>query len=134
MVAQGLRVVRDGPGPRCGGCRRRHLLPGIPGVLRARALLPHDEHYLPTLLSVLGWPLNANRSLTHADWSERGAVHPWAYRRQDATAELIEGSGAVPPATTAATMARWTCFLFARKFAPDTVQPLLALAPKIRAR
>lgn len=30
-----------------------------------------DEHYLPTLLTVVGWSHNANRTLTYEDWRRR---------------------------------------------------------------
>jgi hypothetical protein len=36
-----------------------------------------EEHYLPTLVSMLGWGrLNANRTLTYADW-RGGGYHQW---------------------------------------------------------
>ncbi|TVU31262.1 hypothetical protein EJB05_22943, partial [Eragrostis curvula] len=93
-----------------------------------------DEHYLPTLLSVVGWRRNANRTLTYEDW-RRGGSHPRTHRGRDVTEALVreirEGTGGNcmyngRPGGT------WSvCYLFARKFSPDALQPLLALAPKL---
>ncbi|CAL5032819.1 unnamed protein product [Urochloa decumbens] len=96
-----------------------------------------EEHYLPTLLSVLGWgPRNANRTLTYADW-RRGGSHPRRHGARDVTEELIgeiRGGGAGGRGQNCSAYgdgARGVCYLFARKFAPDTLQPLLRLAPKV---
>ncbi|URD97855.1 Core-2/I-Branching enzyme [Musa troglodytarum] len=48
-----------------------------------------DEHYLPTLLSMVDPTEIANWSVTHVDWSE-GKWHPKAYRAQDITFELLK--------------------------------------------
>ncbi|CAN6248182.1 unnamed protein product [Urochloa humidicola] len=96
-----------------------------------------EEHYLPTLLSVIGWgPRNANRTLTYADW-RRGGSHPRRHGAGDVTEELIgeiRGGGAGGRGQNCSAYgdgARGVCYLFARKFAPDTLQPLLSLAPKV---
>lgn len=89
-----------------------------------------DEHYFPTLANVLGWDRNANRSLTWVDWS-KGGPHPARFSWSDINVELfqklrnqtgecfktkMEGPG--------------FCFLFARKFAPNTLKRLMKIAPK----
>ncbi|KAF8705099.1 hypothetical protein HU200_031362 [Digitaria exilis] len=98
-----------------------------------------DEHYFPTLLSVLRLlPRNANRTLTFADWDRRrrSGFHPHVHRAEEVTAELIgeirsgeRAGGANCSAFRDA--ASGVCFVFARKFTPDTLEPLLRLAPKV---
>ncbi|TVU22071.1 hypothetical protein EJB05_31748 [Eragrostis curvula] len=94
-----------------------------------------DEHYLPTLLSVLRWPRNANRTLTFADWKHRnnGPTHPHKYGAREVTEELVaeirDGMGR--NCTEFRDGASGVCYVFARKFAPDTLEPLLRLAPKV---
>ncbi|KAF8780761.1 hypothetical protein HU200_001178 [Digitaria exilis] len=97
-----------------------------------------DEHYVPTLLNALRWlPRNANRTLTFADWdrARRTGPHPHTHRGEEVTAELVgeirsgERSGANCSAFE--DDAKGVCFVFARKFTPDTLEPLLRLAPKV---
>ena len=92
-----------------------------------------DEHYLPTLLSLLGWGRrNAKRTLTYADWKRPQGMHPHTHEAEEVTAELVgrireDGGG-----RCFYNGARnGICNLFARKFAPDTLEPLLRLAPKV---
>ncbi|KAL6847460.1 hypothetical protein ACP4OV_023313 [Aristida adscensionis] len=95
-----------------------------------------DEHYLPTVLSIEAPHRIANRSVTWVDWS-RGGAHPAtfgaadvdeAFLRRLTTAEQRLGAGR--PCTYNGQPAE-VCFLFARKFAPSALQPLLDLAPKL---
>jgi hypothetical protein len=95
-----------------------------------------DEHYVPTMVSVLGWGRrNANRTLTFADWDpkRRTGSHPRNHGAEEVTEELIgriRRGGAGRSNCTYDDGASGVCFLFARKFAPNTLQPLLRLAPK----
>ncbi|PUZ48206.1 hypothetical protein GQ55_7G227300 [Panicum hallii var. hallii] len=94
-----------------------------------------DEHYMPTLASVLGWGRrNANRTLTFADWDpkRRTGSHPRTHGAEELTEELIGRirRGGTRGNCTFNDGASGVCFLFARKFAPDTLEPLLRLAPK----
>ncbi|OEL21051.1 hypothetical protein BAE44_0017930 [Dichanthelium oligosanthes] len=97
-----------------------------------------EEHYLPTLLSVLRWGRrNANRTLTYADW-RRGGSHPRTHGARDVTEALIreirEGGGGRTSTNCTGGYnggASGVCYVFARKFAPDTLEPLLRLAPKV---
>ena len=95
-----------------------------------------EEHYLPTLLSVLGWRGNANRTITYADW-RRGGAHPRTHGARDVTEALIgeiRGGGAGGGGRNCSSYhdgASGVCYVFARKFAPDTLEPLLRLAPKL---
>ncbi|XP_076933000.1 glycosyltransferase BC10-like [Bidens hawaiensis] len=87
-----------------------------------------DEHYFQTLLTIRAPNLIANRSLTWVDWS-RGGAHPATFGANDITdvfmTKLREGRECVyndEPSLI--------CYLFARKFAPSTLQQLLDLAPE----
>ena len=96
-----------------------------------------DEHYLPTLLGALAWPRGANRTLTFADWDRRRRTgfHPHAHRAGKVTAGLIgeirSGERAGANCSAYGDAASGVCYLFARKFMPDTLETLLRLAPKV---
>ncbi|XP_058068454.1 glycosyltransferase BC10-like [Magnolia sinica] len=87
-----------------------------------------DEHYFPTMLTIEEPRLIANRSVTWVDWS-RGGAHPATFGKPDITEaflnRLLEGHSCLynnQPSSV--------CFLFARKFAPSALEPLLEFAPK----
>lgn len=86
-----------------------------------------DEHYIPTLVNILFAELNSNRSVTWVDWS-RGGPHPGKYGWGDITDEFLNqirhGSECNYNGNTT-TM----CLLFARKFLPNALEPLLLVAP-----
>ncbi|KAF2941140.1 glycosyltransferase BC10-like [Oryza sativa Japonica Group] len=93
---------------------------------------PHcyvDEHYFPTMLTIEAPQSLANRSITWVDWS-RGGAHPATFGRGDITEEFLrrvqEGRTCLYNGQNS-TM----CFLFARKFAPSALEPLLELAPTV---
>jgi hypothetical protein len=81
-----------------------------------------DEHYLPTMMFIQFAAHLANRSVTAVDWS-RGGSHPGIYGHEDAV-QYADGR-------------RWDhscmyngepghiCYLFARKFSPNSLEPLL---------
>lgn len=82
-----------------------------------------DEHYFPTLLTIKAPSLLANRSLTWVDWS-RGGPHPATFGAMDIKEEFMrklhEGRECVyndKPSLM--------CYMFARKFAPSTLEKLL---------
>ncbi|GMH10784.1 hypothetical protein Nepgr_012625 [Nepenthes gracilis] len=88
-----------------------------------------DEHYFPTMLTILAPNLLANRSITWVDWS-RGGPHPATFGRADIKPEffkrITEGQNCLyndQPSSV--------CFLFARKFAPSALEPLLHVAPTV---
>ncbi|KAK2982914.1 hypothetical protein RJ640_006328 [Escallonia rubra] len=87
-----------------------------------------DEHYFPTMLTIRAANQIANRSITWVDWS-RGGPHPATFGRADITEDFMKrvlgGQSCLyndQPSSI--------CSLFARKFAPSTLEPLLLLAPK----
>ncbi|CAK9159521.1 unnamed protein product [Ilex paraguariensis] len=88
-----------------------------------------DEHYIPTYVNMKFGERNSNRTLTWVDWS-RGGPHPTKFTTKDVTLELLQ-------------KLRWNrkcqyngnstniCYLFARKFSPDSLDSLLRLAPEV---
>ncbi|XP_010519868.1 PREDICTED: uncharacterized protein LOC104799181 [Tarenaya hassleriana] len=88
-----------------------------------------DEHYFPTMLNVEKPGLLANRSVTWVDWS-RGGAHPATFGRSDMTEDFF---GRIHGGRNCSYNGHNTsmCYLFARKFAPSALEPLLHLAPKV---
>ena len=88
-----------------------------------------DEHYLPTMLTIEFGPEIANKSITWVDWS-RGGPHPAMFGKDDITKEFImrirEQRTCIHNGHPGA-----ICFLFARKFAPNVVGPLMEIASEI---
>lgn len=87
-----------------------------------------DEHYFPTMLSIESPRVLANRSLTWVDWS-RGGAHPATFGKADITEKFFEnifGSEQCIYNNQPTSL----CFLFARKFAPNTLETLLELSLK----
>ncbi|KAF5206411.1 Core-2 i-branching beta-n-acetylglucosaminyltransferase family protein [Thalictrum thalictroides] len=87
-----------------------------------------DEHYFPTMLTIQAANLVANRTITWVDWS-RGGAHPATFGKNDITEQFLKK---VLESHTCIynNQPSPVCFLFARKFAPNTLGPLLDLAPK----
>ncbi|WCJ39630.1 Core-2/I-branching beta-1 6-N-acetylglucosaminyltransferase family protein [Euphorbia peplus] len=88
-----------------------------------------DEHYFQTMLSIRFPHLLANRTLTWTDWS-RGGAHPATFGKPDITEgffkKMFEGQSCDynnQPTSL--------CYLFARKFAPSALDPLLHLSSKV---
>ncbi|KAL3538481.1 hypothetical protein ACH5RR_001847 [Cinchona calisaya] len=90
-----------------------------------------DEHYLPTFLHMFYGSMNANRTVTYVDWSVI-APHPGTFRAVNVTEGFIES---IRNNATACSynIERMTdvCYLFARKFTPDALEPLLSLSSKL---
>ncbi|KAL1295922.1 hypothetical protein HN51_056738 [Arachis hypogaea] len=87
-----------------------------------------DEHYLPTYVSINFWEGNSNRSLTFVDWS-RGGPHPATFMRSEVTVEFLEKLRSKRCQYNGNSTN--VCFLFARKFLPNTLSRLLNLAPEV---
>ncbi|GMI89528.1 hypothetical protein like AT4G31350 [Hibiscus trionum] len=97
-----------------------------------------DEHYLPTLFNLIDPGGIANRSVTYVDWSE-GKWHPRAFRAQDITFEFLKNLTFIEEDIhfTSDRKKRiisgscfWNsmkrpCYLFARKFYPETLHKLM---------
>ncbi|KAL2533429.1 Core-2/I-branching beta-1 [Abeliophyllum distichum] len=101
-----------------------------------------DEHYLPTFFHMLDPAGIANWSVTHVDWSE-GKWHPKSYQSQDITYELMRNISSIADSVHVTSDERkeiqirpclWNgnqrpCYLFARKFLPETLDKLMLLFP-----
>lgn len=89
-----------------------------------------DEHYLPTFLNIRRPPsAGANRSLTWVDWSH-GGPHPARFTRMEVTVDFLRW---LRGGSTCTYNGRTTtvCFLFARKFLPNSLTRFLRFAPKV---
>ncbi|XP_008645560.1 glycosyltransferase BC10 [Zea mays] len=88
-----------------------------------------DEHYLPTLLNIRRPAAGANRSLTWVDWSH-GGPHPARFTRMEVTVDFLRW---LRGGSTCTYNGRTTtvCFLFARKFLPNSLTRFLRFAPKV---
>lgn len=89
-----------------------------------------DEHYIPTFLNMFHGSLNANRSVTWVDWS-RGGPHPARFGRANITADFIQtirNNGTICTYNSKPTS---ICYLFARKFAPSALEPLLNISSSV---
>jgi hypothetical protein len=86
-----------------------------------------DEHYIPTLVNMRFPELNSRRSITWVDWS-RGGPHPAKFGWGDITDEFINrirfGSTCMNNGNATS-----MCFMFARKFLPSALEPLLRVYP-----
>ncbi|KAJ7967950.1 Core-2/I-branching beta-1,6-N-acetylglucosaminyltransferase family protein [Quillaja saponaria] len=89
-----------------------------------------DEHYIPTFLNMFYSELNSNRTVTWVDWS-MGGPHPATYGEADITDSFIQSirnNGTLCPYNSGITS---VCYLFARKFAPSALEPLLKLSSTV---
>uniref|UniRef100_A0A803NZB1 Glycosyl transferase n=1 Tax=Cannabis sativa TaxID=3483 RepID=A0A803NZB1_CANSA len=88
-----------------------------------------DEHYFQTMLSIETPHLLANRTLTYVDWS-RGGAHPATFGKNDIKKEFFKK---ISESKTCLYNNQPTtlCYLFARKFAPSALEPLLELASDV---
>ncbi|KAF4366374.1 hypothetical protein F8388_018822 [Cannabis sativa] len=89
-----------------------------------------DEHYLPTFINMFHGSLNSNRTVTWVDWSI-GGPHPVTYGEANITKEFIQSirSKGTPCQYNLGTTS--ICYLFARKFAPSALEPLLNLSSSV---
>ncbi|KAL9226922.1 hypothetical protein vseg_002679 [Gypsophila vaccaria] len=99
-----------------------------------------DEHYLPTFFRMIDPGGIANWSVTYVDWSER-KWHPRSYRDEDITFDLLRNMSTFDESihvtsdsknTVMMKPCMWNgqrrpCFLFARKFYPETLERLINL-------
>ncbi|XP_047306505.1 glycosyltransferase BC10-like [Impatiens glandulifera] len=84
-----------------------------------------DEHYIPTLLNILCPENNSNRTITWVDWS-KPAPHPGRFDRQSISEELLNRIRFGTNCSYNGNIMT-LCFLFARKFMPNALQPLMQL-------
>ena len=89
-----------------------------------------DEHYIPTLVNKCCTKENLNRSMTWVDWSKRGP-HPARFGKSAISAEFLNQIRFNCSTDGGNSSATSMCFLFARKFMPDTLHPLMQIAPML---
>ncbi|KAL6182858.1 hypothetical protein ACLB2K_044270 [Fragaria x ananassa] len=92
-----------------------------------------DEHYIPTLVNIIGPGHNSNRSVTWVDWSKSGP-HPGRFGRSHVSAEVLNQIRFGTNETCDhgdVNITSSMCFLFARKFMQDALQPLLQIVPML---
>ncbi|KAK9110904.1 hypothetical protein Scep_018423 [Stephania cephalantha] len=89
-----------------------------------------DEHYIPTYLNMFFGSLNSNRSVTWVDWS-RGGPHPATFGGEDITEGFIEAIRNNGTECSYNSRQTYMCYLFARKFAPSALEPLLNLTSSL---
>uniref|UniRef100_A0A7N0U6I3 Core-2/I-branching beta-1,6-N-acetylglucosaminyltransferase family protein n=1 Tax=Kalanchoe fedtschenkoi TaxID=63787 RepID=A0A7N0U6I3_KALFE len=99
-----------------------------------------DEHYLPTFFHMIDPAGIANWSVTHVDWSE-AKWHPKSYKAEDVTVELLKNITSIDLSVHVTSDEKkelqirpclWNgfnrpCYLFARKFLPETLDNLLQI-------
>lgn len=91
-----------------------------------------DEHYIPTFINMFHGSYNANRTVTWVNWSF-GGPHPAMYGRENITEGFIQGIRNNGTGTRCLYNGKPTsvCFLFARKFDPSALEPLLNLSSTV---
>lgn len=88
-----------------------------------------DEHYFPTLVTKVCPNLTSNQTVTWTDWSGGGS-HPTLFKANDVTEGFLNRVRFGFNCTYNGEVSS-LCFLFARKFHPSTLQPLLRIAPRL---
>ena len=93
-----------------------------------------DEHYIPTLVHMLHGEMSSNRSLTWVDWSKAGP-HPGRFIWPDITDEFLNRIRFTEECAyygrDGENVTTSKCFLFARKFTKETLEPLLRISPAV---
>lgn len=95
-----------------------------------------EENYFPTLLGMWDPKGCVHATLTHVDWKGRHDGHPRTYEAAEVCPELIQALRRDRPrygndsgnGQNNGRRRRRDPFLFARKFAPDALQPLMGIA------
>ncbi|CAE5957081.1 unnamed protein product [Arabidopsis arenosa] len=89
-----------------------------------------DEHYIPTFLNMFHGSMNANRSVTWVDWSI-GGPHPATYAAANITAGFLQSIRKNETDCLYNEEPTSLCFLFARKFSPSALAPLMNLSSTV---
>jgi len=85
-----------------------------------------DEHYLPTVLTILAPRKLANRTSHFIDFV-RNTAHPHQWEREGIHEKTLQAMTSGHECTYNGKPTT-TCHMFARKFSPGTLEPLLELA------
>lgn len=89
-----------------------------------------DEHYVPTFFNIEHGSLIANRTVTWVNWS-LGGPHPALYGKENITEGLIQAIRNNRTICSYNDDETSVCHLFARKFAPNALEPLLNLSSTV---
>ncbi|XP_074275062.1 glycosyltransferase BC10 [Silene latifolia] len=89
-----------------------------------------DEHYISTYINMFLGPLNSNRTVTYVDWS-LGGPHPANFGRENITESFIQKIRNNGTECLYNSERTTLCYLFARKFDPSALEPLLDLSSKV---
>ncbi|KAJ4846926.1 hypothetical protein Tsubulata_010326 [Turnera subulata] len=89
-----------------------------------------DEHYIPTFLNMFHGLLTANRTVTWVDWS-LGGPHPATYTAVNITESFIRSIRNNGTQCSYNSDTTSVCHLFARKFDPSALEPLLNLTSTV---
>ncbi|CAI0552985.1 unnamed protein product [Linum tenue] len=89
-----------------------------------------DEHYFPTLVTKILPEINTNHSITWVDWSRPGS-HPSMFVRKHVSEGFLMKIRNMTDCGFTHRTRSTICFLFARKFHPSTLEPLLRIAPSL---
>ncbi|XP_010682058.2 glycosyltransferase BC10 [Beta vulgaris subsp. vulgaris] len=89
-----------------------------------------DEHYIPTYLQIFHPLLNSNRTVTWVDWS-LGGPHPASFGRENITEGFIQNIRNNGTECWYNFQRTPICYLFARKFDPSALEPLLNISSKV---
>lgn len=81
-----------------------------------------EEHYFPTLLSMADPDGCTRYTLTRVNWTGTVNGHPYTYRPDEVSPELIRRLRVSNHSES---------YLFARKFTPDCLQPLMRMAKSV---
>ncbi|MQM04955.1 hypothetical protein Taro_037761 [Colocasia esculenta] len=84
-----------------------------------------EEHYFPTLLSMQDPAGCTGYTLTRVNWTGSVGGHPHTYRPGEVTAELVRNLRRSNGTYS---------YLFARKFSPDCLDPLMELSDSVILR
>ncbi|GER51691.1 Core-2/I-branching beta-1,6-N-acetylglucosaminyltransferase family protein [Striga asiatica] len=99
-----------------------------------------EEHYFPTLMSMVDPSGCVPCTLTHVDWSGGHGGHPRMYKADEVGRELIMGLRSSRPrygddgpggSNSTVSLRRHDPFLFARKFSPACLDRLMAIADDV---
>ncbi|KAG8097672.1 hypothetical protein GUJ93_ZPchr0013g37061 [Zizania palustris] len=97
----------------------------LPCLIKRRDSCYPEEHYFPTLLDMQDPEGCTKYTLTRVNWTDSVEGHPHTYRPWEVSANLIrelrKSNGTYS-------------YMFARKFAPDCLEPLMEIADSVILR
>ncbi|CAK7353708.1 unnamed protein product [Dovyalis caffra] len=119
--------------------RDRRIWPKFNQTCLREATCYPEENYFPTLVHMRDPRGSVSATLTSVDWSVRAGGHPRMYKASEVGPDLISILRDKRPrygyeginGSDLYVMQRNDPFLFARKFSPDSIQPLIGIAKDV---